>query len=166
MVPQGAMKYSPAPHREWIKQRPNKLEYLSYSMWPNIGVYIVHFDHPPPPHLWDIFLSKTYEVAVVGAKRKFTVYNSKRFNFRAFLLVFLFSKQYISMQFAPFFVSSLSFSPPKFVPSGHSHHHRILHNILGDPEATANLYCNFSYPYLEGCVIWSIYICGNFWVTQ
>ena len=38
--------------------------------------------------------------------------------------------------------------------------------ILGDPEVTANLYCNFPYPYWEGCVICSIYICGNFWVTQ
>ena len=30
--------------------------------------------------------------------------------------------------------------------------------IPGDPEVTANLYCNFSYPYLEGCVIFSIYL--------
>ena len=30
--------------------------------------------------------------------------------------------------------------------------------VLGDPEVTANLYCNFSYPYWEGCVICSIYL--------
>ena len=30
--------------------------------------------------------------------------------------------------------------------------------LLGDPEATANLYCNFAYPYWEGCVICSIYL--------
>ena len=30
--------------------------------------------------------------------------------------------------------------------------------ILGDPEATANLYCNSPYPYWEGCVICSIYL--------
>ena len=30
--------------------------------------------------------------------------------------------------------------------------------ILGDPEVTANLYCNFAYPYWEGCVICSIYL--------
>ena len=35
-------------------------------------------------------------------------------------------------------------------------------NVLGDPVVTANLYCNFAYPYWEGCVICSIY----FWVTQ
>ena len=29
---------------------------------------------------------------------------------------------------------------------------------LGDPEVTANLYCNFAYPYREGCVICSIYL--------
>ena len=29
-------------------------------------------------------------------------------------------------------------------------------DILGDPEVTANLYCNFAYPYWEGCVICSI----------
>ena len=28
--------------------------------------------------------------------------------------------------------------------------------MLGDPEVTANLYCNFAYPYWEGCVICSI----------
>ena len=39
--------------------------------------------------------------------------------------------------------------------------------LLGDPEVTTNLYCNFAYLYWEGCVICSIYfICGNFWVTQ
>ena len=37
--------------------------------------------------------------------------------------------------------------------------------LLGDPKVTANLYCHFAYPYWEGCVI-SVYICGNFWVTQ
>ena len=26
---------------------------------------------------------------------------------------------------------------------------------MGDPEITANLYCNFAYPYWEGCVIYS-----------
>ena len=30
--------------------------------------------------------------------------------------------------------------------------------LLGDPEVTANLYCNFSLPYWEGCVICSIYL--------
>jgi len=30
--------------------------------------------------------------------------------------------------------------------------------ILGDPEVTANLYCNFTYPYWEGCVICSTYL--------
>ena len=30
--------------------------------------------------------------------------------------------------------------------------------LLGDPEVTANLYCNFAYPYWEGCVICSIYL--------
>mgnify|MGYP001408156521 CR=1 FL=1 len=29
--------------------------------------------------------------------------------------------------------------------------------VLGDPEVTANLYCNITGPYLEGCVICSIY---------
>ena len=33
--------------------------------------------------------------------------------------------------------------------------------ILGDPEVTANLYCNFAYPYWEGCGF-AVYICGNF----
>ena len=33
--------------------------------------------------------------------------------------------------------------------------HAHLH-ILGDPEVTANLYCNFAYPYWEGCVTCSI----------
>ena len=31
-------------------------------------------------------------------------------------------------------------------------------HVLGDPEVTANLYCNFAYPYWEGCVICSIYL--------
>ena len=30
--------------------------------------------------------------------------------------------------------------------------------VLGDPEDTANLYCNFGYPYWEGCLICSIYL--------
>ena len=30
--------------------------------------------------------------------------------------------------------------------------------LLGDPEVTANLYCNFACPYWEGCVIFSIYL--------
>ena len=30
--------------------------------------------------------------------------------------------------------------------------------VLGDPEVTANLYCNFAYLYWEGCVICSIYL--------
>ena len=30
--------------------------------------------------------------------------------------------------------------------------------LLGDPEVTANLHCNFPYPYWEGCVIYSIYL--------
>ena len=30
--------------------------------------------------------------------------------------------------------------------------------LLGDPEVTANMYCNFAYPYWEGCVICSIYL--------
>ena len=34
-------------------------------------------------------------------------------------------------------------------------------DLLGDPEVTGNLYCNFVYLYWEGCVI-----CSNFWVTQ
>ena len=29
--------------------------------------------------------------------------------------------------------------------------------LLGNPEVTANLYCDFPYPYGEGCVICSIY---------
>ena len=37
--------------------------------------------------------------------------------------------------------------------------------LLGDPEVTAKLYCNFAYPYWEGCVC-AVYICVNFWVTQ
>ena len=39
-------------------------------------------------------------------------------------------------------------------------------DILGAPEITANLYCNLAYLYWEGCLICSIYICGNLWVTQ
>ena len=38
--------------------------------------------------------------------------------------------------------------------------------VLGDPEITANMYCSFAYLYWEGCLICSIYICGNFWVTH
>ena len=34
----------------------------------------------------------------------------------------------------------------------------ILNDILGDPEVTANLYCNFAYLYWECCVICSIYL--------
>ena len=30
--------------------------------------------------------------------------------------------------------------------------------ILSDPEGTANLYCNFAYPYWKGCVFCSIYL--------
>ena len=30
--------------------------------------------------------------------------------------------------------------------------------LLGDPKVTANLYCNFAYQYLEGCVICSMYM--------
>ena len=30
--------------------------------------------------------------------------------------------------------------------------------VLGDPEVTANLYCNFAYLYWEGCVICSIHL--------
>ena len=30
--------------------------------------------------------------------------------------------------------------------------------ILGDPEVTANLYCNFPCLYWKGCVIFSIYL--------
>ena len=30
--------------------------------------------------------------------------------------------------------------------------------LLGDPEVTANLYCNFTHPYWEGCVICSKYL--------
>ena len=33
--------------------------------------------------------------------------------------------------------------------------------LLGDPEVTANLYCNFAYPHWEGYVI-----CSYLWVTQ
>ena len=33
-------------------------------------------------------------------------------------------------------------------------------NVLGDPEVTANLYCNFAYVYWEGCVICNI-ICAS-----
>ena len=31
-------------------------------------------------------------------------------------------------------------------------------HFIGDPEVTANLYCNFAYPYWEGCEICSIYL--------
>ena len=30
--------------------------------------------------------------------------------------------------------------------------------VLGDPEVTANLHCDFAYLYWEGCVICSIYL--------
>ena len=30
--------------------------------------------------------------------------------------------------------------------------------VLGDPEVTASLYCNFAYLYWEGCVICSLYL--------
>ena len=36
--------------------------------------------------------------------------------------------------------------------------HGLLQAILGDPEVTTNLYCNFAYPYWEGCVVCSIYL--------
>ena len=36
------------------------------------------------------------------------------------------------------------------VPSGNT--------VLGDPEVTANLYCDFAYPFMEGCGICSIYL--------
>ena len=31
----------------------------------------------------------------------------------------------------------------------------VVSKFLGDQEVTANLYCNFAYPYWEGCVICS-----------
>ena len=34
----------------------------------------------------------------------------------------------------------------------------IVELILGDPEVPANLYCNFAYPYWDGCVICSVYL--------
>ena len=37
--------------------------------------------------------------------------------------------------------------------------------LLGDPEITTDLYCNFAYLYWEGCVF-AVYICGNLWTTQ
>ena len=43
--------------------------------------------------------------------------------------------------------------------------YRHFKRILGDPEVTAYLYCNFVYPYWEACRF-AVYICGNFWVTQ
>ena len=33
----------------------------------------------------------------------------------------------------------------------------LIAGIRGDPEVTANLYCDFGYPYWEGCVICSTY---------
>ena len=36
--------------------------------------------------------------------------------------------------------------------------HFINRYKLGDPEVTANLYCNFAYLCWEGCVICSIYL--------
>ena len=35
---------------------------------------------------------------------------------------------------------------------------RIPPELLGDPEATANPYCNYAYLYWEGCVICVIYL--------
>ena len=37
-------------------------------------------------------------------------------------------------------------------------YHLKCKNVLGDPEVTANLYCNFAYLYWKGCVICSIYL--------
>ena len=34
----------------------------------------------------------------------------------------------------------------------------IYYNIVGDPEVTSNMYCNFTYLYWEGCAICSIYL--------
>ena len=34
---------------------------------------------------------------------------------------------------------------------------KCLEKVLGDPEVTANLYCNFAYLYREGCVICNIF---------
>ena len=45
----------------------------------------------------------------------------------------------------------------QFVSQSVSHIFEILH-IVGDPEVTANLYCNFAHLYLEGYVICSIYL--------
>ena len=36
--------------------------------------------------------------------------------------------------------------------------HNLQSSILGDAEVTANLYCNFAYPYWEGFMICSIYL--------
>ena len=49
--------------------------------------------------------------------------------------------------------------PQSYIPS--SKVISYLQYILGDPEVTTNLYCNFVYLYWEGCVI-----CRHFWVTQ
>ena len=35
---------------------------------------------------------------------------------------------------------------------------KLKFKLLGDPEVTANFYCNFAYPYQEGCMICSIYL--------
>ena len=42
--------------------------------------------------------------------------------------------------------------------SSYTHDHCVMYMVLGDPEVTANLYCNFAYLYWEGCVICSIYL--------
>ena len=34
----------------------------------------------------------------------------------------------------------------------------LINNLLGDPEVTANLYCNFAYLYWEGYLICGIYL--------
>ena len=47
----------------------------------------------------------------------------------------------------------------KYENIANKYKHLIYNNIiLGDPEITANLYCNFAYLYWEGCVICSIYL--------
>ena len=35
---------------------------------------------------------------------------------------------------------------------------KALGQILGDPEVTANMCCNFAYLYWDGCIIFSIYL--------
>ena len=41
----------------------------------------------------------------------------------------------------------------------------IGNNILGDPEITANLYCNFAFLYWEDAGF-EVYICGYLWTNQ